>query len=113
MKYSAYVSSTVHVQLIFILSLAEGSGEDYLRPITSYRLGPTDRMACVNLIILNDILFEDTETLTAQLTRVTDTQGGVISSNRLTLDPRTAEISILDNDRELLTILMKKTLLLA
>jgi len=82
------------------LSRTEGIGEDYIRPISTYQLRPNERIACVNLIVLNDVLLEATETLQARLLRVTDTNGNVLNE-RLTLDPDDADIFITDNDREL------------
>ncbi len=52
----------------------------------------------MDLRIINDNLFEDVESLTAQLTRVTDSDGNLVS--RVTLQPDETDIDIRDNDRE-------------
>ncbi len=92
--------TTPHTPLTLHTPHTEGFGEDYIRPLTAYRLLQTERMACVDLTVLNDNLLEDTETLQARLIRVTDSVGNVITSDRLTLDPQIADITILDNDRK-------------
>ena len=58
-------------------------------------------MSCLNLVIRNDIFLEETESLQAELLRVTDLSGNVLV-DRITLDPSNADIEITDNDCELL-----------
>lgn len=53
---------------------------------------------CLDLTIINDILFEDVESLRTRLVRVEDSDGNLIS--RVTLEPDEAEIDITDNDRK-------------
>ena len=53
-------------------------------------------MSCLNLVILNDIFLEETESLRAELLRVTDLSGNALVE-RITLDPRNADIEITDN----------------
>ena len=70
--------------------------EDYnLLPI-SITLNLTDPVSCVSINIIDDLIFEETETLTVSLTMI----GQPISS--LALFPDTATLFILNNDCKML-----------
>ena len=64
-----------------------------------YELNVGDTRACVNVIILNDNLFEFSETFMGQITSV-ETEGGIPlgEADSLFVDTRNTEITITDND---------------
>lgn len=78
--------------------VTEGVGGDYSPPIGRYRLETGDTSECLEVTILNDIIFEDVEQFIGQLVgfeldgSIQATIPGVI------LQPQRATVEITDND---------------
>ena len=75
------------------------AGADYQEPFGDYVIAAGQRRACLDLTVLSDDLFEDTEELTGLLQGILDEGGALIEdSPRVNIDPESTTVEISDND---------------
>ena len=89
------VSFDMHVDGVEILFMTDG--DDFTNiGITIYTFSPSQTRLTIQIPLINDAVFELTERLSASLRFV-----GGVAPPRVTIDPGTAEIIILDDDGSL------------
>ena len=91
---SSKASSTIRRKFDFVIFLFMTDEDDYSNfGVMTYIFSPSQTRFTVQVPLINDIVFELTEGLSASLRFV-----GGVAPPRVTIDPGTAEIIILDDD---------------
>lgn len=88
------------VQIIVMATLLTiAASLDYTPPTDPYIIDAGEERDCLQLMILDDIIFEGSEDLTGSLEGIVNQLGQLVSNpERITFDPPMTTIQIDDND---------------